>query len=180
MLPDVSQISDPAPRLDRLVRAFAELAAVTPQLEVGFQDSAVPAEATTDADGGIDIRLGCPDTDSAAVLRLRRNGAVLRAISPARPGCGTVSLIEDQLGVYLDRGYRWGDTVFSSADDLAATLLDHMTRRLAALDDGGLAAYREAATSVTASAPRSAWPRGRRARPAHAVRRVPGASSGRL
>lgn len=180
MLSEASARPDPAGRLDHLVRAFCEIASRTPRLEVGFHGTMTPAGAAVDPDRGIDIRLHCPDTGSDAVLRLMRNGAVFRAFSPARPDSDMVSLIQDHLSVYLDQGYRWGGTVFASPADLAATLFDHMNRRLAALGDGGLAAHGNAGSVVTEPAARSPWPRVRRGRPGRAVRRVPEASTGRL
>lgn len=180
MFSETSASSDPAGRLDHLVRAFCELASSTPHLEVGSHGTMTPAGAAVDPDRGIDIRLHCPHTGSDAVLRLMRNGAVFRAFSPARSDSDMVSLIEDHLSVYLDQGYRWGGTVFASPADLAATLFDHMNRRLAALVDGGPAPHRDAGPLATEPAARSQWPRVRRARPGRAVRRVPEVSTGRL
>lgn len=176
MLADPEISVGPAARLDHLVRAFCRLAASRPHLEVGFHGTISPSRAVVDPERGIDIRLHCPETDATVLLRVARSGAVLRAFSTARPDSDMVSLIEDHLSMYLDRGYRWGATTFSSPDELAETLLDHMSRRLAALQDGGLQAHNRA----TAPAARPPWPRARRVRPGHAVRRVPEASTGRL
>jgi hypothetical protein len=125
----------------------------------------------------VDIRLACSRTGAVATLRLSHSGALLRAVSAARPETGTMSVLEDHLGVYLDRGWRWGRTVYATPDDLARVLLDHVRRRLDVVAENGPAGIPSRAVLSAARIPVFRLPR---ARPVLTARRVPGAGSGRL
>ncbi|HSJ06531.1 MAG TPA: hypothetical protein VK936_07510 [Longimicrobiales bacterium] len=172
-----STASDSSARLGAVVRAFRRLAAGTPGLEVGIRGTATAAGEPVDPERGVEVRLVCARTGAAAVLRLTRSGAVLRAVSAARPETGTVSILEDQLGVHLDGCCRWGRALYASPDDLARILLQHMRRRLYVVADAGPAATVAIAAPVAARLPAARLPR---ARPVLQVRRAPGAGSGRL
>jgi hypothetical protein len=169
--------STSSPRLGTVVRAFRRLADGTPGLEVGVRGTATAAADPGDPEGGVDIRLACGRTGAVATLRLSHSGALLRAVSAARPETGTMSVLEDHLGVYLDRGWRWGRTVYATPDDLARVLLDHVRRRLDVVAENGPAGTPSREVPSAGRIPVFRLPR---ARPALTARRVPGAGSGRL
>jgi hypothetical protein len=163
MLATTPQATGPAARLERLVRSFRELKNVNADLDVGLRGTVTPSGQVLDVETGVDVRLRCPDTGSLAVLRLSRTGAALRAVSAVRPLCAAVSVIEDQLGIHFDDGYRWGPTTFASADELANALLSHLERRLAAVTEVcgpiDVAAGAYAGTAVQHRATQPAWRR---------------------
>lgn len=171
-----SAATDSSVRLGAVVRAFRRLAAGTPGLEVGIRGTATAAGDPVDSERGVEVRLGCARTGAAAVLRLTRSGALLRAVSAARPDTGTVSTLEDQLAVHLDGCCRWGHVVFATPDDLARILLEHMRRRLGVVAEVGPAG--PTATAVPAAARPVAY-RLPRARPVLRVHPASGAGSGR-
>jgi hypothetical protein len=141
-----------APRLERLVRSFRDLERITPDLAVGQRGTITAAGQIVDADRGVDIRLRCARTGSAALLRLSNAGVSLRAVSAVHPLAAAVSVIEDQLGVHFEDSYRWGPTRFASADELANALLSHLERRLAAVAEVCSPEVDTAAGTYTASA----------------------------
>jgi hypothetical protein len=147
-----SPTTGPAARLERLVRSFRELERITPDLVVGQRGTITAAGQIVDADRGVDIRLRCARTGSAAVLRLSNAGVSLRAVSAVHPLAAAVSVIEDQLGVHFESSYRWGPAGFASADELANALLSHLERRLAAVAEVCTPEVDTAAGTYTASA----------------------------
>jgi hypothetical protein len=172
-----STVPDSSVRLGALIRAFRRMAAETSGLEVGIRGTATASSEPGNPEGGVDIRLACARTGAVATLRLAQSGALLRAVSAARPETGTMSVLEDHLGVYLDRGCRWGRTVFATPDDLARVLLDHVRRRLNVVAEAGPFAIPAREALSVARMPVYRLPR---ARPVLQVLRAPGAGSGRL
>jgi hypothetical protein len=125
-----------------VVHAFRQLESAPPGLTIDAGGTMTPAGDLVDPDRGVDIRLQSAAADAIVVLRLTRTGATLRALSAARPAASAASIIEDQLNIHLDDGYRWGPLIFRSPDDFARSLLESMSRRLRAVRDVGPEAER--------------------------------------
>jgi hypothetical protein len=159
-MPDTpSRSTGPAARLEELVHSFRKFTRQDPRIDIGPRGSVTTSGMLLDPDRGVDVRLRCPDTGSAAVLRLSRRGAVLRAVSAVRPLSAGVSTLEDELSVHLDDGFRWGADSFETGADLADALRGHLERRLAAVTEvcGSLADLMPAAAG-TGMADAVRWP----------------------
>ncbi|MFL5384172.1 MAG: hypothetical protein ACJ8GN_16755 [Longimicrobiaceae bacterium] len=66
-------------------------------------------------------------------LRIHETTAVLIARSGTDHQSAGKAEIRDDLGVRLETGFAWNDSVCSSANELAGLLLKHMRRRLKAV-----------------------------------------------
>jgi hypothetical protein len=159
MLDTPSKSTGPAARLEELVHSFRLFTRQDPRISIGPRGAVTPAGIVADPDRGVDVRLRCPDTGSAAVLRLSRRGAMLRAVSAVRPLSAGVSTLEDELSVHLDEGFRWGADSFASGAELADALRGHLERRLAVVTEvcGSLADLVPAAAG-TGMADAVRWP----------------------
>jgi hypothetical protein len=114
-------------RLAGLLRALTRLTAGLPGAELGAHGTLSADGGPVDAERGVDLRLASPEAD--VVLRIHADGARLTARSRPVPRLRQSSEIRDDLGVRLDRGYRWGAVEFGTPDRLAAALLAHVRRR---------------------------------------------------
>jgi hypothetical protein len=133
MLVSSGTTTAPTLRLEQLVRAFQLLKAGRTDLEVGVRGTTTNRGVIVDIEHGVDLRLRCARTASAAVLRVSRTTATLRAVSAVRPSAAAVSVLEDQLSLHLEEGYVWGGSRFVTATALADALLSYMQLRLAAV-----------------------------------------------
>lgn len=124
-------------RLRSLAQAFRDLESTVSGLQAGARATLTHDGDLVDPDEGFAVRLR-PDMDGGYVaLHVSSSGATVTARSSPRRAVRGMGSIQDELNVYLERGFRWAGDDLGTASSLARALLAHMQNRLRMVDEIG-------------------------------------------